>query len=153
MSEIIVDPKPSASSDYAAQLEILHDIRAAGLSVLRDIYPGEDIRGDVVEPPLAPQAAVVFHLMREPKAIPVELLAKREDVMVAIAKGVARLYPSVPMTLLKLDPPVAAQWGFVIHLNETAEKPAYPYFHVIRAKDIASIRLTDFARQHLGLGE
>lgn len=123
MPEIIVDPKDGASSAYGAELEMVTDVAAAVGPVLRARFPRASVI--VREPPIVEAVALVFQFGDELHDATIEQQADMHNVMVAIRDTALRLFPTIPLVLELLRPPVAARWGFVAHVQPHPER-IYP---------------------------
>lgn len=123
-----------ASTDYDAQRAMLEDLATAMRPFLRDQLPSSCRPVVAVTEPPNPLAMVVHLGVEE---LPVVLEARLMQVMDAVKKVQERAFPTLPLVLEVLKPPLN-KYGFVAHLGENAPPPVYPRF--VTAKAVARLR-------------
>lgn len=143
---------PTISSDYAARREMFDDIDRAVLPILRGTFPLAVVKTRVVNQGEngAPRMGVVVQLdgvpFRKAELHP-NKRAKLEEIMSGLQRGIADVFPSLPVKIEFLQPPLHDRWGFVVYTTEDVPAPVYP--SIIRAK--AVLRPSNYLRRLLGL--
>lgn len=122
---------PGVSSEYGAEMEMVTDIARAVGPVLRAKFSRVHIA--LREPPQVAATAMVVQLGDELHDLTVEQQAEMVKVMDVIRDSSKRLFPTVPLKLEILRPPVSPRWGFVAHV-EPSERRIYP--RIVKARAV-----------------
>lgn len=134
MTGLIFDPHAAESTQFGAEMEMVRDIATAITPALRAMLPRVDVRLRI--PPEVPATAMTVQFGDELHNPTIEQQAEMKRVMDAIRVTSQRLFPTIPLVLEILRPPVSPRWGFVAHVQEDPYGQGRIYPRIVTARAV-----------------